>query len=263
MQCAKCGAENDPRANYCNRCGVPMTPGSVSPPPPLPTAGVQTSGKAIASLVLGIISIFGCVFGVVAAIPGIILGFIARSEIKRQPDRVSGEGVALAGIILSAIGTVIGVVIILGSFTLGYFNYASAFQSFQGSSRRPSVSRVRADMRSMSTAIESYFIDWNTYPVSSGNAAVDLRAITTPISYIMRPFPDPFAPTRNTTYRYYTPDPKEGWILWSPGPDGIYDLLGSEYDPLGTVPSESMIGKTYDPTNGAVSRGDIWRVKNY
>jgi hypothetical protein len=50
-----------------------------------------------------------------------------------------------------------------------------------------------------------------------------------------------------------------GWILWSPGPDGRYDIdAARDYDPRVPI-SPSLLEKTYDPTNGAVSAGDVWR----
>ena len=54
----------------------------------------RTNGLAIASLCCGIV---GCFYGV-PAILAIVFGFIARSQIRRQPQE--GSGMALAGIIL-------------------------------------------------------------------------------------------------------------------------------------------------------------------
>lgn len=53
-----------------------------------------------------------------------------------------------------------------------------------------------------------------------------------------------------------------GWILWSPGIDGIYDLTdpASAYDPGAEDPTAGLAPYTWDPTNGIESRGDIWRV---
>jgi hypothetical protein len=62
-----------------------------------------------------------------------------------------------------------------------------------------------------------------------------------------------------------------GFILVSPGPDARYDLPGSYsvYNPGVSQPSLLLLAGanpkgvafTYDPTNGLVSSGDIWRVK--
>jgi type II secretory pathway pseudopilin PulG len=57
----------------------------------------ETSGLAITSLVLGILS-FLC-FSIFASIPGVICGHIARSNIRKSQGRQKGEGLALGGLI--------------------------------------------------------------------------------------------------------------------------------------------------------------------
>lgn len=76
-----------------------------------------TNGLAIASLVLGILSIpAGCCYGagIIFAIIGLILGFVSK-----KPD-TSFNGMAIAGIICSIIGILVGIgfwVIVGFSFT--------------------------------------------------------------------------------------------------------------------------------------------------
>jgi type II secretory pathway pseudopilin PulG len=60
-------------------------------------------GLAIASLVLGIISIPTLGLLVVGAITAIVLGAIALGRIKREPATYGGKGMAIAGIITSAV----------------------------------------------------------------------------------------------------------------------------------------------------------------
>jgi len=66
-------------------------------------------GLAIASLVLGIISILPLgLFGVaavalIAAIAAIVLGCVALNKIKKEPAIYRGKGMAIAGIITSAL----------------------------------------------------------------------------------------------------------------------------------------------------------------
>jgi len=58
-----------------------------------------TSGTAIASLIFGILSWLMLPF--IGAIIAVILGHIARSEIRRAPPgTIEGDGLALAGLIL-------------------------------------------------------------------------------------------------------------------------------------------------------------------
>ena len=59
-----------------------------------------TSGKAIASLLLGALFFFGCLSGV----PAILLGQHALSDIRLGGGRVTGRAMAIAGIVLGVIG---------------------------------------------------------------------------------------------------------------------------------------------------------------
>jgi prepilin-type N-terminal cleavage/methylation domain-containing protein len=160
--------------------------------------------------------------------------------------------------------------------------------------RRPRHSpggRVRADLRSLATGVESYFVDNNVYPAWSADPAINYNGqipnwnirdplptfitkphgsgvftLTTPIAYVTSFFTDPFCPTKRATFCYWTPDDDTvGWILWSPGPDLDYDLtmrnIAAAYDPATTVPNDHLIERTYDPTNGTTSNGDVYRIK--
>jgi len=72
-------------------------------PSPLSTEAAgpaKNSGLAITSLVLGILGLFTC--GATALI-GLILGIIATSKIKKSQGALGGGGMALAGIIVSAV----------------------------------------------------------------------------------------------------------------------------------------------------------------
>jgi len=65
----------------------------------------KTSALAIWSLVLGLVSLL-CL-GILAGVPAVICGHIARSKIKQSEEGMGGSGIALAGLILGYIGTVI------------------------------------------------------------------------------------------------------------------------------------------------------------
>jgi Domain of unknown function (DUF4190) len=76
----------------------------MQPPPgygqPLPV-GQTTNGLAIASLVLGIVWVFG-----LGSILAVIFGFIGRKQIRQSGGRQSGGGMAVAGIVLGFVGVV-------------------------------------------------------------------------------------------------------------------------------------------------------------
>jgi hypothetical protein len=64
---------------------------------PLPE--VPTDGKAKASMILGILSLF-CFLG---GIPAIILGHMSRANIRQSMGRLKGDGMAVAGLIMGYI----------------------------------------------------------------------------------------------------------------------------------------------------------------
>ena len=96
MFCPKCGAENPEGVQLCTSCSWVLT--STSTRGPCPTA--KTSGLAIASLVLGILSFFTCF---ITAIPAIILGVVGLLKINKSSGQLKGTGLAIAGMALPAI----------------------------------------------------------------------------------------------------------------------------------------------------------------
>ncbi|MCE9553621.1 MAG: DUF1559 domain-containing protein [Planctomycetes bacterium] len=70
----------------------------------------STSGKAIASLVLGLGSL---VCSIVTAIPGLIFGIMSLGDISRSEGRVSGRGMAITGIVLSVALPLLNIICLL------------------------------------------------------------------------------------------------------------------------------------------------------
>lgn len=69
-------------------------------PPGLPSnrKPATSSGMAVTSLVLGILSLI-C-FGILTGIPAIIFGHIAHGRARKSPERFGGAGMAIAGFIM-------------------------------------------------------------------------------------------------------------------------------------------------------------------
>jgi hypothetical protein len=139
---------------------------------------------------------------------------------------------------------------------------------------RSKVSRVRTDMRWMATALECYYVDNNAYPpwemsnlyqppqpiIRNRYAETGVLSLTTPIAYAPHMAQDQFGNSSLGWFTYYSD--KNGWILISPGPDGDYDIDPvHEYNGSAPQPSARLLVKSYDPTNGLDSSGDIFRVK--
>ncbi len=92
MYCPKCGAPNADNARLCVACGQ-ILGGSF---PPAPMVMAQTSGWAIAALVLGILSPFTCMLTAPLAI---ILGVVALVKIGGSGGRLGGTALAIIGIV--------------------------------------------------------------------------------------------------------------------------------------------------------------------
>ncbi len=165
---------------------------------------------------------------------------------------------------------------------------AIAVPNFLEAQVRSKVSRVKGELRSVATAVEAYaadrnrvprqiHTDWytedaNAYGTSPGVFGILWWGLSTPVAYISKvDFIDPFQATdvknlldeRRYTYqdiaeymrRYPTSTfwgpALEFYGLWrqgSVGPDKQYDH--------GFTRSGQLV---YDPTNGTVSLGNIWR----
>jgi hypothetical protein len=91
--------------------GEPRRPAPPRPPAPSsPTT--PTSGLAIASLLLGIGGL--TIVPLLGSILAVILGYMARKEIRQRPHEITGDGLAVAGIVLGwiAIGlSVLGLLV--------------------------------------------------------------------------------------------------------------------------------------------------------
>jgi prepilin-type N-terminal cleavage/methylation domain-containing protein len=156
---------------------------------------------------------------------------------------------------------------------------AIAVPNFLEAQTRAKVSRVRADMRSIATAIESYRVDMNEYPHGTDNptlydqkivdfltpfnlqagfyglrtrggvAGQDFYTLTTPIAYITGGIPaDPFTKIGGVTipYQYRNAGTrKNGWVLTSVGPDS--DLLGINNSGRGNTNTANPLSTAVDP----------------
>jgi type IV pilus assembly protein PilA len=99
--CAQCGNSIADDEKFCRACGQPAPASGVAAanPLPVPPAGpVQTSTKAVVSLVCGLLF-----FVPLAFIAAVVFGHLALSEIKKSAGRLKGEGMAIAGLVLGYI----------------------------------------------------------------------------------------------------------------------------------------------------------------
>jgi len=75
-----------------------------------------TSQKAVWALVLGIISLLGCfcfyIGGFALGIPAVVLGLMARKEIRASQGYQTGGGMATAGLVTGIVGIVLNVLVL-------------------------------------------------------------------------------------------------------------------------------------------------------
>jgi type IV pilus assembly protein PilA len=105
--CSRCAAAVQEGVSFCPSCGnglsgipAPLIARSpLSPAHSVTYTGPQeTSGKATASLICGIAAYVILPF--LAAIPAIILGHLALSDIKKKAGQLKGNGLAIAGMVM-------------------------------------------------------------------------------------------------------------------------------------------------------------------
>ncbi len=89
----------------------------------------QTNGLSVAGLVMGVLSVvtFLCFFNMVLALMGLVFSGVGLSQIKKSGGQETGQGMAIAGIVLSGLGLVMGLVILLLFGVAAAMNKASGF----------------------------------------------------------------------------------------------------------------------------------------
>jgi hypothetical protein len=113
MQCPKCGTENPDEAQSCHSCNWLLTGASTH----MPTAVAKTSGLAVTSFVLAILSIFTLSL---TMIPAVIFGIVGLVIICNSRGKLKGNGFAVAGIAISIAPIILfGVSLIIFTFIWG------------------------------------------------------------------------------------------------------------------------------------------------
>lgn len=219
--------------------------------------------------------IWAIVMLTIVGIVGVLLIRLAMRRAKQHKPIVPGGG----HFSLFELLIVIAVIAILA---------AIATPNFLEAQSRSRVSRVMADQRSIAVAIESYFVDAGSYPASMDELWQG------PVKYMSSPVADPFALDKGNSYHYAQgidawsrltqagfnvgPPREEIWLLWSDGPDMRNDNAMIVYDPtngsvssgdvfkvsggyVGSSMASAAADARYDATNGTVSMGDMYRME--
>lgn len=154
MFCRQCGANNLDEAQTCASCGAQMPQPTAPPTPDMGTPAPQTSGMAIASLVLGIFGFCTCI----TAIPGLILGLVSMRKCNERPQEVSGKGLAIAGIVTSCVSIAVMMLFMLP---------AILFPVFARAREAARKATCMNNMKQMAQALKMYSDDYDgTLPSS-------------------------------------------------------------------------------------------------
>ncbi|WP_397538537.1 DUF4190 domain-containing protein [Rummeliibacillus pycnus] len=81
----------------------------------------NTNSKSIASLIMGILSIFIPLAGLILGIVGIILSNISLKEMKVSSE--NGKGLAVSGMVCGIVGVCIHIILI-GFIILGFLSFS-------------------------------------------------------------------------------------------------------------------------------------------
>ncbi len=113
VTCPNCGYNltGVPIGGRCPECSLMIGRGTIQNP------NLPSSGEAVASMVLGIVSIVTCFgYGVLSVVCGPLAIYFARrarKRIKAEQFSASSSGLATAGYVTGIIGTVLGLIGVL------------------------------------------------------------------------------------------------------------------------------------------------------
>lgn len=150
---------------------------------------------------------------------------------------------------------------------------AIALPNYLAAQTRSKVSRARAELQTLATALESYYVDNNDYPPDTNHGSGDWQSIytwipvTTPIAYLTSIPRDQYygySFFSGEFYGFYTyvhepkgrqAGPNENsilfrWYAYSFGPSRTNEIHKADWFPVTAL---------YDPTNGVISYGQIGR----
>ena len=108
-------------ASLAGTAPPPAAPGALSA---LPT-GPRNNSLAVTGLVFGILSLtFGlCCYGLPFNLAGIVCSLVALEQIRKDPQRERGRGLAIAGLVLSLLSILLASIFLLMYFAMGSPNW--------------------------------------------------------------------------------------------------------------------------------------------
>lgn len=101
--------------------GTPPPPPPFAAPTGVPAAAPRTNSLALTGLVFGILSLtLGlCCYGLPFNIAGLACSIVALGQIRKDPQREGGQGLAIAGLVLSLLSLLLASLFLIVSLSLG------------------------------------------------------------------------------------------------------------------------------------------------
>lgn len=177
--------------------------------PQIPPGTEPKKGLSITSLVLGILSI-SCL-SILAGIPAVITGHIARGRAKKQPELYGGEGFALAGLIMGYISAAMAILIIP-------IMAALLLPALAKAKEKATTIRCVNNMKQIGLAARLWSNDHNEmYPpdfLTMSNELYSPKILVCPSDKTKTEALDwsQFSPSQNLSYEFLTPNAKEADI---------------------------------------------------
>jgi Protein of unknown function (DUF1559) len=129
VHCPECGRVHVmPRSEAIQATAAPLLAQPTESVPPAPDVSrppATTSGLALASFVLGIVSVFpGCLLGLILSAPAggaaIVLGVIGLMTVRRSRGRKKGAGRAVMGVVTGVLGILVGILAVFATQEVNY-----------------------------------------------------------------------------------------------------------------------------------------------
>jgi competence protein ComGC len=125
-------------------------------PTPIPAPRPKTNGVALASLILGILSLLACGVGIVFSIPGVICGILGIKRVRKSAGTQKGHGLAVTGLVMSAVSLVM--LPIIGLLA------AVAIPNFVKARETAQRNACMANLRNIDAAKEIWAVEKNRKP---------------------------------------------------------------------------------------------------
>lgn len=116
------------------------------------TSERNTSGLAITSMIMGILSVLGAALMVIPPLLAVIFGHISLSQCNKD-SHLDGRGMAIAGLVMGYISSIPAVILALGMFS------AMAIPAFQKVRENSQEQAIINNARQLQSAADQFFLE--------------------------------------------------------------------------------------------------------